>query len=306
MRPVTCVVLVGAAACGGGDGKELRHERPGFTAKVPSDLNVGADRPDESGGASLSVANADMSEEVFFVWSPSGSPTDPVPQFERHKKHEDLTRVVSEGELAGGGRSIHIERGNRVFVHSVVSSDGFGIECTASWPIAKPARAALADACKTLQPGGSGGGTSPSGGGGTSSSGGGGASPSGGGGGARDVLGAQPSMPAPLAKLRFGMPLAEVRASLPEALGYEFRPAGWAGVERVNLMFGNGRLLHTVYIHLARGTGKSLASGAWGPGTDGGMSDVGPTTTWTGAGGITAELTEESTGDVLAIGFPVE
>jgi len=284
-------VLLAAAACGGdGGGTELRHERPGFRAKVPADLKVGADRPDESGGGSLSVANADHSQEVFFTWSPSGSPTDPVPQFDRHRRHEDLTKIVGEGALPGGGRYFHIERGNRVFVHSVVSSDGFGIECTVSWPLAKPASGALADACKTLQPGAAGAGA--------------GSSAGGGGGAGRDTLGAQPSMPAPLAKLRFGMPLDQVKASWPEALEYEFHPAGWAGVERVNVMFGSDRTLSAVFIHLPRGTGKPLATSAWGSGTDAGMSDVGPKTTWPGPDGITAELSEQSTGDVIVIGLP--
>lgn len=284
-RAQVWVVLLAAVGCGGGDGTELRHQKPGFRAKVPSDLKIGADKPDPEGGASLSVANADMSQEVFFTWSPSGSPTDPVPQFDRHKKHEDLTKVVSEGELAGGGRYIHIERGNRVYVHSVVTSDGFGIECTVSWPTAKPASAALADACKTLQPGRGGAGASAGGGG---------------------ALGARPSMPAPLAKLRFGMPLEEVKASWPEALEYEFHPPGWDGVQRVNLMFGDDRTLARVFVELPRGTGKTMATGAWGPGTDGGMTDIGPKTTWAGADGIGAELTEQKSVDLIVIGRPAQ
>lgn len=295
MRRVTWLVLVGLTGCGdGGAGGELRHEKPGFRAKVPTDLKVGADKPDQEGGASLSVANADMSQEVFFTWSPTGSPTDPVPQFDRHKRHEDLTKVVSEGELAGGGRYIHIERGNRVFVHSVVASDGFGIECTVSWPTAKPASAALAEACKTLQPGAGSAGAGAS----ASSS---ASAPGGGGGG---PLGARPSMPAPLAKLRFGMPLDEVKASWPEALEYEFHPPGWEGVTRVNLMFSDSRTLARVYVELPRGTGKAMATAAWGPGTDGGMTDIGPKTTWAGADGITAELTEQKPVDLIVIGLP--
>ncbi len=290
MRRAMGAVLVVAACGGGGDGTELRHERPGFRAKVPSDLKVGADKPDAEGGASLSVANSDLSEEVFFTWSPSGSPTDPVPQFDRHKRHEDLTKVVSEGELAGGGRYIHIERGNRVYVHSVLASDGFGIECTVSWPTAKPARAALAEACKTLQPGAGAASSSASGGGG----GGGGGSP----------LGARPSMPAPLAKLRFGMPLDEVKASWPQALEYEFHPPGWDGVTRVNLMFSDRRTLARLFVELPRGTGKAMATAAWGPGVDGGMTDLGPKTTWAGADGITAELTEQKTADMIVIEAP--
>ena len=54
---MTWLVLVGLTACGdAGGGGELRHEKPGFRAKVPGDLKVGADKPDAEGGASLSVA----------------------------------------------------------------------------------------------------------------------------------------------------------------------------------------------------------------------------------------------------------
>jgi hypothetical protein len=266
-----------AAACGEGAGAELQHQNPGFRIAVPPGLTVGKDQPSDGGG-SLSISNQDHSQEVFLVWSPSGSPTDPVPQFDRHKRHEDLSKIVGEGSLPGGGRYIHIERGNRVFLHSTVASDGFGIECTTSWPVASPPSAAVTDACKTLKPGGS---KATAGGGGP--------------------LGARPSMPAPLGKLRFGMPLDEVKASAPEALDYDFRPAGWDGVERVNVMFGSSRTLETVFVHLARGTGKALATGAWGTGTSGGVTDLGPKTTWTGSDGITAELTEQPSADVLVI-----
>jgi hypothetical protein len=145
------LVVFGCSGGGGGATTELSHDNPGFKAKVPADLKVGKDKPSDTGG-SLSIANADMSEEVFFIWSKSGSDTDPVPQFGRHKEHKDLVKVIEEKDLPGGGKFIQIDRGARIFSHSVLATGGFGIECTVSWASAKPARPELAEACKTLAP----------------------------------------------------------------------------------------------------------------------------------------------------------
>ncbi len=146
------VFLVG---CSGGASAtattELSHDNPGFKISLPGDLKVGADKAEGDGG-NLSVASADMSEEVFLSWSKSASATDPVAQFDRHKQHPDLKKVIEEKNLTGGGKFIQIDRGARIYTHSVLSSDGSGIECTVSWPADKPARPALADACKTLAP----------------------------------------------------------------------------------------------------------------------------------------------------------
>lgn len=144
--------LLGLAACGNsGAASDFVHENPGFTAKVPADLKRMRDMPSDGGG-SVSIRKDEPYEEVFFSWSPTGSPTDPVPQFGRHKEHEDLVAVVEEKELPGGAKFIQIDRGNRVFTHAVVASGGFGIECTVSWPKEPPPRPELADACKTLAP----------------------------------------------------------------------------------------------------------------------------------------------------------
>jgi hypothetical protein len=149
------VAAAGLLSCGkGGDTAVLlTHESPAFKAQVPGNLKVGKDKPSEGGGANLSVANDDLSQEVFFIWAKTGSAYDPVPQFGRHKKHADLTKVIAEGDLPGGkGKFIQVERGSRTYVHAVASSGGFGIECTASYPTASTPAPVYVDACKTLEP----------------------------------------------------------------------------------------------------------------------------------------------------------
>ena len=154
MRLASLVALASLAACGGGGGTDFSHDDPGFTAKVPGDLERMRDMPLQDGGrgGSVSLRKMEPYEEVFFIWVPTGEPTDPVPQFGRHKQHEDLTKIIEEKDLPGGGKFIQIDRGGRIFTHSVITSGGYGIECTVSWPADKPARPELADACKTLAP----------------------------------------------------------------------------------------------------------------------------------------------------------
>jgi hypothetical protein len=138
------------AACSGGAPVEYTHSAPDFKLQVPGDLQPGPDKASEDGTASVSIRSDDRSREVFLIWSKTGSPTDAVAGFERHRTHPDLTRIVTEGDLPGGkGRYIQIERGGRTFVHSALASGGWAIECTASTAEPEPPAAYL-DACKTL------------------------------------------------------------------------------------------------------------------------------------------------------------
>jgi len=144
-------VLLGLAlvlGCGGSATSEFAHQDPAFTAKVPAALKAGADkRAGESG--SVSFANDDRSQEVFFAWARTGSKYDPVPAFQRHRTHPDLAKIVADEKIAAG-EFVHIERGARTFTHSVITSGDYGIECTASWATSSPPAAAFRNACRTL------------------------------------------------------------------------------------------------------------------------------------------------------------
>lgn len=147
------VVLV--AALGIGCGKKggsstYTHENPHFTVSVPSDLVAGKDKVDGDSG-NLSIANKDMSRELFFVWAKSGSPMDPVAQFGRYGKEPDNTKIIEQGEMPPNGKFVINDRGGRTYVHKVITNGaGFGILCMASTSDPKKDGDLLA-ACKTLE-----------------------------------------------------------------------------------------------------------------------------------------------------------
>lgn len=149
-RFAACLCSTLLAACSGGAGPvEYTHSDPNFKLQVPGHLQARPDKASEDGTTSVSIRSEDLSQEVFLIWSKAGSTTDAVANFDRHRRHPDLTKILAEGALPGGkGQYIQIERGGRTFVHSAVVSGRWAIECTVSTSETQPAPAYL-DACKT-------------------------------------------------------------------------------------------------------------------------------------------------------------
>lgn len=136
--------------CDKGSAARYTHENPHFTVSVPSDLVAGKDQVEGDTG-NLSIANKDGSRELFFVWARSGSPADPVAQFGRYGNEPDNTKIVEKGEMPPNGKFVINERGERTYIHKVITNgEGFGILCMAS--TSDPEKDAdLLAACKTLE-----------------------------------------------------------------------------------------------------------------------------------------------------------
>jgi hypothetical protein len=150
-----CLVAA-AVGCKKFDGKapggadKYAHDNPHFTVTRPGDLVVGADKTEDS-THNLSIATADGSRELFFVWAPIGSPGDPIAIFGNYGKEPDNTKIVEQGELPPNGKFVVNLRGSRTFIHKVITTgDGkWGVLCMASTN--DPVKDAdLIEGCKSL------------------------------------------------------------------------------------------------------------------------------------------------------------
>jgi hypothetical protein len=151
LMTVLCVVACKGKGGSGGSGTTYKHPDPKFQIAYPADLTVRKPKLEGDGGT-LAI-NSDKSgdyRDILFVWSKTGTPLDPELQWTRYGNEEDHTKTLENGPLPGGkGKFIVHDRSGRTFIHAVMTDQGYGVLCMASWPTDKPDNS-LRDACKSL------------------------------------------------------------------------------------------------------------------------------------------------------------
>lgn len=156
MRLFWFVILGGAAACGGAaDDKPTpyRHADPVFVLDVPAGYTAGPTREDPGGGTALDFQTTRSSHSLSVSWRPGGvSPADARAEWKTiHEATDERSKIVGEGELAGGGTWIETDYMTSS-VHSWLKVGDVTVHCFSSGGGARSVPAALVNACKTLRP----------------------------------------------------------------------------------------------------------------------------------------------------------